>query len=199
MWKNFFMIRVMELWSKLLREVVKSPFTHIFKTSMDVHLCNLLHGTCFSRQGGLYLLKSLPTPVINPQVILWFCENNLRMVNTFSCIPLGNQLVFLFKIDKTILGFVILNIRTTQHHGFGNIQIPRQNSLGNYWETRQNIPYFFVSITNKNNFNDFKIYHEYKCQKRTTIYTKCVQIGDHPSKKVILAQQSAEVAQKDIN
>lgn len=64
------MIRVMELWSKLLREVVKSPFTHIFKTSMDVHLCNLLHGTCFSRQGGLYLLKSLPTPVINPQVIL---------------------------------------------------------------------------------------------------------------------------------
>lgn len=31
------------------------------------------------------------------------------------------------------------------------------------------------------------------------IYTKCAQLEEHPSKTVILAQQSPAVAQKDIN
>lgn len=39
---NFFTVRVMELQSKLLREVVKSPSEDIFKTHLDTYSCNLL-------------------------------------------------------------------------------------------------------------------------------------------------------------
>ena len=40
--KNFFMVRVMEHWNKLPREVVESPSVEIFKTSLDTYLCDLL-------------------------------------------------------------------------------------------------------------------------------------------------------------
>ena len=42
MQKNFFMVRVMEHWNRLPREVVKSPSVEIFKTSLDTYLCDLL-------------------------------------------------------------------------------------------------------------------------------------------------------------
>ena len=37
-WKNTFMIRVMEHWNRLLREVVESPSMEIFKTCLDAYL-----------------------------------------------------------------------------------------------------------------------------------------------------------------
>ena len=42
MWKNFFMVRVMEHWNRLPREVVESPSLEIFKTHLDAYLCSLL-------------------------------------------------------------------------------------------------------------------------------------------------------------
>ena len=42
MWKNFFMVRVMEHWNRLPREVVESHSMEIFKTHLDAYLCNLL-------------------------------------------------------------------------------------------------------------------------------------------------------------
>jgi len=39
--KNFFPLRVMEHWNRLLREVVESPL-EIFKTHLDAVLCSLL-------------------------------------------------------------------------------------------------------------------------------------------------------------
>ena len=42
--KNFFTVRVMEHWNRLLREVVESPSMEIFKTCLEFKtcLCNLL-------------------------------------------------------------------------------------------------------------------------------------------------------------
>ena len=40
MWKNF-MVRVMEHWNRLPREVVESPSMEIFKTHLDAYLCYL--------------------------------------------------------------------------------------------------------------------------------------------------------------
>jgi len=40
--KNFFILRVMEHWNRLPREVVKSSSLEIFKTCLDEVLCNLL-------------------------------------------------------------------------------------------------------------------------------------------------------------
>jgi len=40
--KNFFLLRVMEHWTRLLREVVDSPSLEIFKTRLDKVLCSLL-------------------------------------------------------------------------------------------------------------------------------------------------------------
>jgi len=42
MWKNFFTVRLMELWNRLPREVVESPSMGIFKTRLDAYLRNLL-------------------------------------------------------------------------------------------------------------------------------------------------------------
>ena len=39
---NFFMVRVMEHWNRLLRDVVESPSMEIFKTHMEAYLRNLL-------------------------------------------------------------------------------------------------------------------------------------------------------------
>ena len=41
MWKNFLMVRVMEHWNRLPRFVVESPM-EIFKTCLNVYVCNLL-------------------------------------------------------------------------------------------------------------------------------------------------------------
>ena len=41
-WKDFFMVRVMEHWNRLPREVVESPSMEIFKTHLDTYLCDLL-------------------------------------------------------------------------------------------------------------------------------------------------------------
>ncbi|GAB0179444.1 hypothetical protein GRJ2_000409700 [Grus japonensis] len=40
--KNFFTVRVTEHWNRLPRQVVESPSLEIFKTRLDVILCNLL-------------------------------------------------------------------------------------------------------------------------------------------------------------
>ena len=40
--KNFFTVRVMQHWHRLLREVVESPPMEIFKTHLNAFLCNLL-------------------------------------------------------------------------------------------------------------------------------------------------------------
>ena len=37
-----FMVRVMEHWNRLPREVVESPSMEIFKTHLDAYLCHLL-------------------------------------------------------------------------------------------------------------------------------------------------------------
>ena len=42
MQKNFFTVRMMELWNRLPREVVESPSMEIFKTCLDTYLCDLL-------------------------------------------------------------------------------------------------------------------------------------------------------------
>ena len=42
MHKNFYMVRAMENWNRLPREVVESPSMKIFKTCMDAYLCDLL-------------------------------------------------------------------------------------------------------------------------------------------------------------
>jgi len=42
MWKNFFMVRMMEPWNRLPREVVESPTMETFKTHLDAYMCNLL-------------------------------------------------------------------------------------------------------------------------------------------------------------
>lgn len=40
--KNFFMVRLMDRWNRLPREVVESPSLLIFKARLDTYLCNLL-------------------------------------------------------------------------------------------------------------------------------------------------------------
>ncbi|GAB0189191.1 hypothetical protein GRJ2_001384400 [Grus japonensis] len=40
--KNFFTLRMTEHWNRLPREAVESPSLEIFKTRLDVILCNLL-------------------------------------------------------------------------------------------------------------------------------------------------------------
>jgi len=42
MQKNFFIIRVVEHWNRLPREVVESPSTEMSKTWLDAYLCDLL-------------------------------------------------------------------------------------------------------------------------------------------------------------
>jgi len=42
MWKNFFMVRMVEIWNRLPREVVESPSMEIFKTCLATYLCDLL-------------------------------------------------------------------------------------------------------------------------------------------------------------
>ena len=42
MQKNFFMVRVLEHWNRLPREVMESPSMEIFKTHLDAYLCDLL-------------------------------------------------------------------------------------------------------------------------------------------------------------
>jgi len=51
--KNFFSLRVMEPWPRLLREVVESPSLEILKTLLDAVLCSLLWVTLLGQGVGL--------------------------------------------------------------------------------------------------------------------------------------------------
>ena len=74
MQKNFFRVRVTEHWNRLPREVVESSPVEICKIHLHSYLCDLLQGTCFSREIGLHdLQRSFPTPAT-----LRFCEENLK-------------------------------------------------------------------------------------------------------------------------
>ena len=42
MLRNFFMVKVMEQWNRLPRELVESPSMEIFKICLDAYLCDLL-------------------------------------------------------------------------------------------------------------------------------------------------------------
>ena len=42
MQKNFFMVRVMEHWNRLPKEIMESPSMQIFKTHLNTYLCDLL-------------------------------------------------------------------------------------------------------------------------------------------------------------
>ena len=42
MWKNLFMVRVIEQWNRLPREVVESFSMEIFETNLDSYLCDIL-------------------------------------------------------------------------------------------------------------------------------------------------------------
>ena len=42
MWKNLFMVRVIEQWNRLPREVVECPSMELFKICLDAYLCDLL-------------------------------------------------------------------------------------------------------------------------------------------------------------
>ena len=48
-WNNFFMVRVMERWNRLPKEVVESPSMEIFKTHLDSDLVGVHLGSCLSR------------------------------------------------------------------------------------------------------------------------------------------------------
>ena len=67
MWKNLIMIRAMEHWNRLPREVVDSPSMEIVKPLLDAYLCDLLKDTYFIRGVGLGDLPSNPCD----SVILW--------------------------------------------------------------------------------------------------------------------------------
>lgn len=47
--EDFFTVRVIEYWNKMLREAVESPSLEIFSTSLDTFLCNLTVGNYSSR------------------------------------------------------------------------------------------------------------------------------------------------------
>jgi len=49
--RNFFTVRMTELWNRLPREAVASPCLEIFQSRMDAHLCSLLQAARFA--GGL--------------------------------------------------------------------------------------------------------------------------------------------------
>ena len=62
--KNFYTVKVVEHWNRLPRGVVESPL-EIFKTQLDAYLCNLLQGTCFSKEVRFDdLMRFLSNPVI---------------------------------------------------------------------------------------------------------------------------------------
>ena len=48
--KTSFTVRLIEHWSRLPREVVRSPSMEIFKISLDACLCDLLLSSWFSRR-----------------------------------------------------------------------------------------------------------------------------------------------------
>ena len=47
--KNLFTVRVTEHWMRLSKEVVESCSLEIFKVHLNIFLCKLLQGACFSR------------------------------------------------------------------------------------------------------------------------------------------------------
>jgi len=63
--KKFFTLKVTEYWNRLPREVVASLSLEILKTCLNAFLCNLLEGTCFSKEVELDgLQRSIPIPMI---------------------------------------------------------------------------------------------------------------------------------------
>ena len=51
MQNSFFMLRPMEHWNRLPRDVVEFS-RKISETCLDAYLCNLLNGTCFGKAGS---------------------------------------------------------------------------------------------------------------------------------------------------
>ena len=69
--KNFFTLRVTELWNRLPREVVESPSLEIFTTTWMRSCAACCRWPCFGRGVGLDdPQRSLPT-----STILWFCDS----------------------------------------------------------------------------------------------------------------------------
>lgn len=100
--KNFFTVRVTAPWTRLLREVVESPFLEIFKTSLGIHLFDLLYGTCFSRlspevPSNLYSSCDSVTYLCYTTLIL--CLYLICMYICFSCCIFTISLLFLYSSD----------------------------------------------------------------------------------------------------
>lgn len=66
--KRFFTLKVTQHWNKLSRVTVES-FLEMFKTCLEVFLCNLLQRTCFCRGVGLNDLEIISKPY--DSVIVW--------------------------------------------------------------------------------------------------------------------------------
>jgi len=61
---KLFTLRVTKHWNRLSREVMESPL-ETSKTYLNVFLCYLLQGTCFSREVGLDgPQKCFSTPIV---------------------------------------------------------------------------------------------------------------------------------------
>ena len=74
--KNFFTVRVMEHWNRLLRESVDSPSLEIFKTHLGAYLCNLLQGACFAGELDLRISGG-------PFRLLQFCDSVIPVLFIF--------------------------------------------------------------------------------------------------------------------
>ena len=79
--KNFFPLRVMELWPRLPRGAVESPSLEIFKTRLDKVLCSLLWGTLLRQEGWTRWPTEVPS---NPYYSVWFCDSVWRKVKPGS-------------------------------------------------------------------------------------------------------------------
>ena len=92
------MVRVMEHWNSLSREVMGSAM-EIFKSCLDAYLCDLLQEPALAGGVGLNdLLRTLPTPVILLHYTNRGIEEKKCLIKGFK--PLGLCLFFFLKLMK---------------------------------------------------------------------------------------------------